>query len=712
MPLIMLAAASPWRFAHPEWLALLALAPLMLLGAWLSARRRARALRLLLGDSSLPRLPRTGATWIRGTLAAIGVAALAVAAARPQSDPVTEQVSVKGRDLVFVIDVSRSMLSRDVVPDRLGRTKLWINDLVNTIGGDRVGLVAFAGVPVVKCPLTLDHGFFRMELDDLSPASAPRGGTLIGDAIRKAMTDVFEPGQGRHRDIILFTDGEDQGSFPVEAARAAGEAGIRIIAIGIGSELEGSLVPAEQGAANRYVEHDGSQVRSKLDGTTLEAVAKAAREAGGQGVFLNVGTGTIDLDTVYRDLIASAERAETAQLASVTYRELFPWFLGIAAACLALEPLVPLARRPRPSRGARPGGGVIAALLLASAASISTRAEASEPKDSPAPSAAETYNEGRRLFLEGKHAEAAEKFKAADLATRDPSLASKARFNLGQALYRQAVPSPGAAAATPAGRNAPEPAADQRLSLLEAASRAFRSAVELDPADEEAARNVERCRRRMQEIREQEQQRQQQQGSGAKDGPPQDSKESQGSQGSEDRANQHDQQGKELSDLAKRQREAAEQSAKAKASERQTERDRRTGEASTSQQKVNDDTKRQQASSARPSSSAEESLRQAREAQDHASEALKQGDLDRAKQQQEQAAEHLESAAAAEREAAERERNAASGRQGKQGDSKPKQASYDQTASDLLDRERRLREARRQAFRAMRGKPQPVERDW
>ncbi len=707
-PILNMAVAS-WRFAHPEWLALLVLAPVAAIVGWLSARRRRTALTSFIGDAAEARLPRPGGTWARIALAAAGAGSLAIAAARPQSDPVTEQVSVRGRDLVFIIDVSRSMLSRDVAPDRLSRTKLWINDLVNTLGGDRVGLVAFAGVPVVKCPLTLDHGFFRMELEELSPASAPRGGTLIGDAIRKAMSDVFEPGQGRHRDIILFTDGEDQGSFPVEAAKAAGEAGVRIIAIGIGSELEGALVPAEQSAADRYVEHEGSRVRSKLDGTTLAAIAQAAREAGGQGIFLNVGTGTIDLDTVYRDLIASAEQTETSQLASVSYRELFQWFLGVALACLALEPLIPSVRRPRATRTAVMPRGAFVAVMVLSGLVLSTRTSAAQPEtDLTPPSAADTYNEGRRLFLEGKHAEAAERFRAADLATRETSLASKARYNLGQALYRQAFP-------PPADETQPQPPAlnaEQRLSLLEAATRAFRSALEIDPADQEAARNVERCRRRMQEIREEEERRkQQQQGAQQSKSEPSDGEQGQ-PQDSQGKAGEREAKSKELSDLAKRQREAAEQTAKADASSGQSERTERTDAAKQAQKQVADDTKRQQESSKQPTEATKDQLEKARQEQQRASEALDRGDLDEAQRRQEQAAEHLESAAESERQAAERERAANAEPNAKPKESESKQPAYDQTASQQLDRERRLREARRQAFRAMRGKPQPVERDW
>ena len=697
---ILLVAAATWRVAHPAWLALLALAPIALLAAWFCIRQRRAGLRRFIGEAAAARLPRNGLAWTRAAIASIGAASLAVAAARPQTDPVTEDVAVRGRDLVFLVDVSRSKLSRDVVPDRLSRTKIWINDLVNTLGGDRVALVAFAGVPVVKCPLTLDHGFFRMELDDLSPTTSPRGGTLIGDAIRKAMSDVFEPGQGRHRDIILFTDGEDQGSFPIEAAKAAGEAGVRIIAIGIGSELEGALVPTDSGAAG-YIEHEGAQVRSRLDGTTLAAVAHAAREAGGQGVFLNVGTGTMDLDTIYRDLIASAETIETSQVANVTYRELFPWFVGLALTCLAIEPLIPLSRRLR-----RSGEGTIhrtaaTALALASMTILSPDLKAAQPAtDAPSPSAAEVYNEGRRMFLEGKHAEAAERFRAADVATRDADLGAKARYNLGLALYRQAFPAADASPAASPGN----PDARQRLSLLEAASRAFQSAVEIDPTDQAAARNVEMCRRRMQEIRDEEQRQQQQQQS--KEG---DQSQSQGSQGQPgDGESRSDQ----LSDLARRQREAAEQSAKAEAGEAGADRDRDAKAARQTQQQLNEDTKRQQDSSGQPSERTGEQLKKAREAQQQASEALERGDLGEARQRQEQAAEHLESAAASEREAAKREEPSKSDGRHDQRASESRQPAYDQTAAQLLDRERRLREARRQAFRAMRGTPQPVERDW
>lgn len=251
-----------------------------------------------------------------------------MALARPQTDPRERDVSVRGRDVVFLVDVSRSMLATDLAPCRLERAKLWIKDVSATLAGDRVALVAFAGASVVVCPLTLDYGFFTMALDDLSPRTVPRGGSLIGDAIRRTMTGVFEP-TARHRDIILITDGEDQESFPAEAAAEAGKQGIRIITIGVGSEI-GAAVPAESGGAMR----DGdAEVRSRQDSAGLAKIAAAS--AG--GVYFNVGTGTIELDRVYADLVAASEKSEVKAAASIEYAERFPWFLAIALAMLLVE---------------------------------------------------------------------------------------------------------------------------------------------------------------------------------------------------------------------------------------------------------------------------------------------------------------------------------------------------------------------------------------
>ncbi|MCL4221716.1 MAG: VWA domain-containing protein [Phycisphaerales bacterium] len=333
----------------PEWIHAMWLAPAAVLASVhaLGAQRRAR-LRFAddaMRDAIMPP-PRILASGVKIALLALGMAGLVIALTQPQWNKREIPVTRRGREVVFVVDVSRSMLATDLAPNRLERAKLWIRDLTSVLEGDSVGLVAFAGASVVKCPLTRDIGFFELALEELTPATAPRGGTMIGDAIRKAVTHVFElsprgkPEAGGFRDLVLITDGEDQGSLPVAAAETAAAAGVRIIAIGLGSDTQGSLVP-DPDRPGQFLTYEGEPVRSMLDSKTLADVAKATPG----GVFLNVGTGNIALDEVYRDLIRSAEQT-TLETSSVTeYQQMFWIFLAIGLACLFVEPVLEDQRR-------------------------------------------------------------------------------------------------------------------------------------------------------------------------------------------------------------------------------------------------------------------------------------------------------------------------------------------------------------------------------
>lgn len=256
---------------------------------------------------------------------------------RPGWNPKPETIERRGRDVVFLLDVSKSMLAEDLVPNRLERAKLAIFDCIERLEGDRVALVAFAGTSAVKCPLTLDYGFFRMMLNNISTQSISRGGTMIGDAVRKVITDVFDDQIKEFKDIILITDGEDHDSFPVEAAKQAGEKGVRIIAIGLGDEGEGKRIPVTSKNGQKvFVKYDGREVWSKLDGDTLRKMVNATPG----GKYLNVATGTIDLGNVYASLIASAEKKKHESETIKRYEEKFQIFLGIAFILLCVELLI------------------------------------------------------------------------------------------------------------------------------------------------------------------------------------------------------------------------------------------------------------------------------------------------------------------------------------------------------------------------------------
>ncbi len=353
-----LASAAPpmmidsFNLGAPVWLHALWVAPAIMLVLSLSFYRTRRLLTRLANPVMLATLAASVSwprRWTKAVLLSLGVGALALTLAQPQWGIQRREVERRGRDIVFVVDVSRSMLAEDLAPNRLERAKVWMKDLVDALEGDRAGIVAFAGAPVVRSPLTMDRDFLAMAIDELSPDVAPRGGTLIGDAIRKTITQVFalDPDESApderapFRDIILITDGEDQDSFPVEAARAAGELGVRIIAIGIGGA--DAPVPARDDDPGQYQTSGGQVVRTSLNAKALGEIA-AASDA---GVFLNVGDGTIALDEVYRDLIASAEQTDQGSAEITRYTDRFVWTLIPAIALLLIESLIGQRRRTR-----------------------------------------------------------------------------------------------------------------------------------------------------------------------------------------------------------------------------------------------------------------------------------------------------------------------------------------------------------------------------
>jgi Ca-activated chloride channel family protein len=283
-------------------------------------------------DANLGRR-RTWNTWARVVALTLGLGLVIVSIARPQSDPEEIEVETKGRDIVFLLDVSRSMLAEDVAPNRLERSKLWINDLVSELRGDRVGLVAYAGSSSVVCPLTSDRMFFRLALEELSPGSVLIGGTNIGDAIRRTMELVFPESSDEfasgYRDLIIISDGEDQESLPVAAARQASERGVRIITIGIGSD-KGAVISSDRNNPR------AERVRSRLESETLRDIARVSPG----GVYLEVGTGVIDLALVYQDLISSAEQRTMDTASTTKYTERYPFFLAAGMILILLDQLV------------------------------------------------------------------------------------------------------------------------------------------------------------------------------------------------------------------------------------------------------------------------------------------------------------------------------------------------------------------------------------
>lgn len=265
---------------------------------WLLERRAQKVLEAFVSSAMLESLARRVSPTRRAARLAciLCCGTLAVLALmRPQSAALAAGLGgpeVKA-ELMVLLDVSRSMLAEDAVPSRLERAKAELRDLLRALPNHRVGLIAFAGRAVVLCPMTTDHSFFRLVLDDAGPSSVSRGGTRIAAGLEKAMRG-FTPGPSAKL-LVLVTDGEDHDGYAEEAATEAAALGARIVAIGFGDEGGSALRITDPltGARETIKDRSGKVVRSRLDGETLRKLTQATR-----GIYVPAGVGVLDLESI------------------------------------------------------------------------------------------------------------------------------------------------------------------------------------------------------------------------------------------------------------------------------------------------------------------------------------------------------------------------------------------------------------------------------
>jgi len=254
---------------------------------------------------------------------ATGVLLAALALMRPQWGSRWEKVQRYGIELVFALDVSKSMLAEDLLPNRLERAKLAIGDLVKKLGGDRVGLIAFAGDAYVACPLTPDYGGFLLALRDVGPDTIGLGGTDIAAAFRKAQ-EAFALSASRDKILILITDGEDHaGRALAEAEHLHAALGARIYTVGVGT-LEGELVPLRDPSGKVQFLKDGlgQTVKSRLDEKLLEKIALSTK-----GVYVRSTVTEFGLDFLYHNYFTALEQTKGEERTIEIYTERFPIFI-------------------------------------------------------------------------------------------------------------------------------------------------------------------------------------------------------------------------------------------------------------------------------------------------------------------------------------------------------------------------------------------------
>ncbi len=342
------------QFGNPSNIWLLAIAALGIALIGIANVSRRRAVQRFASSATLQQLMPPGSSlrhWVCPMLLAASLAMLAIALVDIRWDKTWREVPQKGIEVMFVLDVSRSMLAEDASPNRLIRAKQQIKDMVDEMAGDRVGLVVFAGDARQQVPLTSHYEDFKHTLDSVGPHSIRRGGSRLGDAITAA-ANSFISKTNEHKVIMIFTDGEDQESEPIEVARKLhAERGIRIFTVGLGDMDQGARIPDTESRPGAYIQHDGQQVWSKMNGDILSQIAKETNAA-----YIPAGTKRVNMSDVYHGYVANVEQLEFETARINAYVARFQWFAVPALALLLLEVLWstkhPKSKRSRTARPA------------------------------------------------------------------------------------------------------------------------------------------------------------------------------------------------------------------------------------------------------------------------------------------------------------------------------------------------------------------------
>ncbi len=331
-------ASGAWLLAAPALLAL----------GWLGLRWRRAETEHLVAERHLARfLPRTSRNRARARLwlAGAGTILLGIALVGPVRGYTEREVRRRGLDLCVCLDSSRSMLVRDLRPDRLTRARREVLGLLEHLRGDRVALLAFSGDVREVAPLTHDRTTFAALLETVSPEDNQVGGTDLGAALERALA-LFDGRTGAHEAIVLLTDGEDLEGRGLEMAREAARRGVRLYAVGMATEAGGKIPSEEAGGGEGFVRDSaGSEVVSRLEGGNLAELAEITG-----GAYLSAASSPVPLEEIYAGRISRLEGREMGQGIDRVPHDRYQWFLVLGLACMLLE----TGMREKRARGRRP----------------------------------------------------------------------------------------------------------------------------------------------------------------------------------------------------------------------------------------------------------------------------------------------------------------------------------------------------------------------
>ncbi|MBR0524347.1 MAG: VWA domain-containing protein [Prevotella sp.] len=510
-----------FRFEDPIYLWLLVLIPVLALVRFISYRNQKRKLRKF-GDPKLlkelmPDVSRFRPS-IKFWILLTALALLIVMLARPQMGTKISQEKRTGIETIIALDISNSMLAEDIVPSRLDRSKMMVENLVDHFTNDKIGLIVFAGDAFVQLPITSDYVSAKMFLSSIDPSMMATQGTDIATAINMGMNS-FTQEEGIGKAIIVITDGEDHEGGALEAAEAAKKKGMRVYVLGVGSS-QGAPIPIP-GTGNYMKDNMGNTVMSALN----EDMCKQVAAAGG-GVYIHVENNSAAQQQLDNELDKLSKK-ETSTTVYSDYDEQFQAFGILALLLLIIEICILDRRNPllknlslfkrgekQEGRGERlfNSARIIAFICISLTSYLS-------PLTSTAQTDRQYVRQGNKLYRTGDFANAEVSYrKAIEKNPRNP----QAAYNLGNALMAQKKDSAAIEQFQNAAKLETNPMRKYRAfhnmgvicqghKMYGEAIEAYKNALRLNPEDNETRYNLVLCKHQKNKQDQNQQQNQQQQ---------------------------------------------------------------------------------------------------------------------------------------------------------------------------------------------------------
>jgi Ca-activated chloride channel family protein len=268
---------------------------------------------------------------LKFVLLLVALAGLIFGLVNPKIGTKMETVKREGIDIVFAVDVSKSMLAEDVAPSRLEKSKQIVSQIINQLGNDRIGIVAYAGSAFPVLPITTDYGVAKMFLQSMNTTMVSSQGTSLEDAIKLSST-YFDKGNKTSKLLILISDGEDHSEGAEAAATEANKNGMKIITIGVGTEKGGPIPMKRNGVVESFKRDNNNEVViTKLNPESLTAIAKSTK-----GGYVN-GSNTKEVLAYIKKALENIQKTEFEATEMADFQSQFQWFLGIGFVLLFLD---------------------------------------------------------------------------------------------------------------------------------------------------------------------------------------------------------------------------------------------------------------------------------------------------------------------------------------------------------------------------------------